>query len=145
MTTELTASGSARTLPGEVPSSKSIQIALPDDTNTGWSGLAWIIVMLIPVTVGGAILSPTINSAITKRVVPSEIGGMLGMSTAFVSAANALAPVIGGAVFQTLGSTAPFLGGGVLMVILWLIARRAIKPALSEQASVPVAEGVPVH
>ncbi|HEY3342090.1 MAG TPA: MFS transporter [Anaerolineae bacterium] len=145
MTAELTASGSARTLPGEAPAARSIQIALPDDTNTGWAGLAWIIIMLLPVAVGGAILSPTINSAITKRVAPSEIGGMLGMSTAFVSAANALAPVIGGALFQTLGSSAPFLGGGVLLAILWFIARRAIKPAPTGQASVPMAEGVPVH
>ena len=148
MTAELTASGAASAQSGEVSSTKSIQIALPDDTHTGLAGLAWIIVMLVPVTVGGAILSPTINSAITKRVTPSEIGGMLGISTAFVSAANALAPVIGGAVFQALGSTAPFLGGGILVAILWIIAQRAIKPrptsATSPSAN-QAAEGAPAH
>jgi DHA1 family tetracycline resistance protein-like MFS transporter len=123
--------------------STSVQISLPDDTHTGWAGLAWIIVMLLPVTVGGAILSPTINSAITKRVMPSEIGGMLGISTAFVSAANALAPLIGGAVFQTLGSTAPFLAGGILTLILWVIAQQAIKPPAPapDAAGNPVTEG----
>ena len=147
MMAELTAHSTASAQSGQVSSSSNIQIALPDDSHTGLVGLAWIIVMLLPVTVGGAILSPTINSAITKRVTPSEIGGMLGMSTAFVSAANALAPVIGGAVFQALGSTAPFLGGGILVAILWVIAQRAIKPQPASTVSVgnQAAEGAPAH
>jgi DHA1 family tetracycline resistance protein-like MFS transporter len=141
VTAELNASGSAQTLAGETSSAQNIQIALPDDAHTGWLGLAWILLALVPVTVGGAILSPTLNSAITKRVVPSEIGGMLGMSTAFVSAANALAPLVGGAVFQALGSSAPFLGGGLLLVILWLSARREIKPV----QHAPATEGMPAR
>jgi DHA1 family tetracycline resistance protein-like MFS transporter len=143
LSAELTAS---RTLPGEVSATKSISVPLPDDTTTGWLGLGWLVVMLIPVTVGGAVLSPTINSAITKRVSPGEIGGMLGMSAAFVSAANALAPVVGGAIFQALGSTAPFLGGGLVMALLWLLARRSItaaKPTTTETAS--AVTSVPAH
>jgi MFS transporter, DHA1 family, tetracycline resistance protein len=143
VSTELTRE---RTLPGEMPTTKHIEIPLPDDTSVGWLGLVWIIVMLVPVTVGGSVLSPSINSAITKRVGITEIGGMLGISAAFVSAANALAPLVGGAVFQVFGSTAPFLGGGLLMAVLWVLARRYIKPRpaiASDEITIPA--GKPAH
>jgi DHA1 family tetracycline resistance protein-like MFS transporter len=147
VTNELTASGSTRNLTSDVPDTRSIQIPLPDDTHTGWGGLAWAVIMLLPVTVGAAVLSPTINSAITKQVDPLEVGGMLGISAAFASAANALAPLVGGAVFQAFGSTAPFLGGGLLLVILWLVAQRAIKAQSSPtgQTQERSANGMPAR
>lgn len=137
----------SRVLAGEMPVTRHVDVPIPDDSSVGWLGLGWIIVMLIPATVGGAVLSPTINSAITKRVAPTEIGGMLGISAAFVSAANAFAPVIGGAVFQAFGSTAPFLGGGLLMALLWLLARRYVKqtPPVPQVTTAPAASKSPAH
>jgi hypothetical protein len=35
---------------------------------------------------------------------------------------------VGGAIFQALGSRAPFLLGGALLAVLFLIALRAIRP-----------------
>ena len=140
ITAELTASHS---LPGEVPVPTRIQVPLPDQTNNGWLGLVWLAVVLLPATIGGGVLSPSINSAITKRVQPTEIGGMLGLSAAFVSAANALAPLVFGAIFQVFGSTAPFLLGGILVAVMWLLARRSIPDRKPLQSS-PVAAGASV-
>jgi len=107
------------------PTTGSLKIDLPPDTHNGWLGLAWILVAMIPASIGGGVLQPSINSLITKRVPREEVGGILGISAAFLSGANALAPLLGGVIFQVLGSTAPFLLGGLLMgALLWIALRR---------------------
>jgi len=88
----------------------------------------------VPAAIGGGVLQPGLNSLITKRVEPHEIGGTLGISAAFLSGANALAPLIGGALFQALGSTAPFLTGGLILAALWLLAWQLIRPGREELA-----------
>ncbi len=124
---ELTGSN-GRTLPGETPPTQGLPVALPDDGNTGWLGIGWGLAAMIIASIGGAVLSPAINSSITRRVDPFEVGGTLGISASFVSAANALAPVVFGALFNWLGSTAPFLIAGLLTAVLWWVAARSIKP-----------------
>ena len=100
-----------------------IQIGLPDDSHVGWLGLGWLALTMIPIAIGGGVLQPSINSLLTQNVSSTEVGGMLGMSTSFLSAANAITPLVLGAIFQALGSTAPFLIGGLLLLTLWLLAR----------------------
>jgi MFS transporter, DHA1 family, tetracycline resistance protein len=106
----------------------SISVPIPEEGNDGWFGLIWILVAMIPAAVGGGLLSPSINSLLTKNA-PGDIGGTLGMSTALVSAANAITPIIGSAIFQVLGSTAPFLIGGIVLAGLYFAARRSIPTA----------------
>lgn len=106
---------------------EKLQISLPDDANRGWFGLGWILIAMIPTAIGGGLLQPAINSLITQRARPEEIGGMLGISAALLSGANAIAPVAGGAIFQVFGAQAPFFIGGALLVVLWLVAMRSVK------------------
>lgn len=134
-----------RSLPGETPVTQDIAVSLPDDSRNSWLGLGWILVAMIPASIGGGILQPAINSLITKRVESGETGGMLGVSAAFLSGANALAPLIGGAIFQALGSTAPFLAGGLLMAVLWAISLRFLKPGREEKAPAGLARGGTAH
>ncbi len=134
---ELTASGSFRT--HENPTTQSIQVSIPNDDHNGWSGLAWILVAMIPTSIGGGILQPSINSLITKRVDKSEIGGILGISAALLSGANAIAPVLFGAIFQGLGSTMPFLTGGFMLAVLLGLAYNLVKPGSEETAPVGLA------
>jgi MFS transporter, DHA1 family, tetracycline resistance protein len=112
--------------PGETPPVQDIQIALPDDENIGWLGFSWLLVAMIPVSIGGGVLQPSINSALTKRVEPDEIGGTLGISASFLSGANAITPLVMGAIFEWVGAGAPFLVGGVILFVLWLVARRSL-------------------
>lgn len=136
---ELSASGDFRT--HENPTTRDLAVELPPDDHTGWLGLAWILAAMIPVSIGGGILQPSINSLITKRVQRSDVGGTLGISAAFLSGANALAPLIGGAVFQAWGSSAPFLLGGLLMACLLALSLRYIQAGQEESAPAGLARG----
>ena len=126
---ELSAEDGADQLTGQ-----AIAVEIPDDDETGWLGIGWILVVMIPVAIGGGILHPAINSLITKRSAPNEVGAMLGVSAAFFSGANAIAPLIGGALFQVFGSTSPFIVWGMTMGILLIVALRFVQPGREEVA-----------
>ncbi|MBZ0306032.1 MAG: MFS transporter, partial [Anaerolineae bacterium] len=130
---ELSAHTSA--VPTSEGAAASTNVPLPDDTNTGWLGVIWIAIALIPVSIGGGLLQPSINSLITKRIRPEEIGTVLGVSAAFISAANAVTPVFGGFVFQQFGSTVPFLAGGIIIAVLLVIALLKVQPGPEEQVA----------
>jgi DHA1 family tetracycline resistance protein-like MFS transporter len=123
---EITTGGSMRA--HENPTTQNLPVQLPPDTTTGWIGLVWILIAAIPTSIGGGMLQPTINSLITKRIEVGEIGGMLGISAALLSGANAIAPLLWGVVFQALGPSWPFLLGGILLVVLMLLSMRMIRP-----------------
>jgi DHA1 family tetracycline resistance protein-like MFS transporter len=127
ITAEFNASRQASAAGHQTPATQNIAVALPDDSSKGWLGLAWILVAMIPAAIGGGLLQPAINSMLTRSVDKSEVGGTLGVSSAFLSGANVWAPVFGGVLFQAFGSTAPFLAGGALLAVLWVIARQIVK------------------
>jgi DHA1 family tetracycline resistance protein-like MFS transporter len=102
-----------------------LAVPLPDDGSTGWLGVVWLLVATIPTAVGGGLISPSVNSLLTK-LVGRDVGGTLGVSSAMVSAANAITPILGGAIFQVLGSTAPFLAGGLVLAVLFFIALQKV-------------------
>lgn len=105
----------------------NLDIPLPDDENTGWFGLVWMLVALVPTAIGGGMLSPSINSLITQRSDALDVGSALGVSTALVSAANTITPLVTGSMFQFLGSTAPFFIGGVILFVLMLATTQSLK------------------
>jgi len=104
-------------------------IDLPEDGGSGWNGIAWVLASMIPLSVGGGVLQPALNSLVTKRVEHQEVGGMLGISTSLLSAANVIAPLLGGVIFQEISPRAPFLLGGVIMAMLLVLAIKLIRPA----------------
>ena len=71
-------------------------------------------------------MHPAVNSLITKSTDKGEVGAMLGMSAAFYSAANAIAPLFYGLLFQLLGAPVPFFAGGIILAVLWILAPKAI-------------------
>jgi len=71
---------------------------------------------------GGGLLHPAVNSLITKSAKKSEVGEMLGISSGMYSAANAAAPLFYGSLFQWLGAPVPFFAGGLILLILWVLA-----------------------
>ncbi|MBL8156633.1 MAG: MFS transporter [Anaerolineae bacterium] len=112
---------------GEGVSASTVSVPIPEDGNSGWLGLVWILVAMIPAAIGGGLLSPSINSLLTKRA-GSEVGSTLGVSSALVSTANAITPILGGGIFSFLGSTAPFLIGGITLGALYFVARQTVRP-----------------
>lgn len=127
---QLTAGGSFRT--HENPTTRPVAIELPDDTHNGWLGLAVTLIAMVPASIGGGLLQPAINSLITKRVTPAEVGGMLGISAALLSGANAVAPLVGGWIFQGMGPAAPFWLGALLLAALLALSLVNIKAGREE-------------
>ena len=107
-----------------------IEIELPDADNRGVGGFAWFLVAIIPISIGAGLIRPSLNSLITQRVGSNEYGRVLGTSSSLVSGANAIAPLLGGLIFQAYGNTAPFLLGGLLMALLTIISFILIQPTV---------------
>jgi len=82
---------------------------------------------MVPAAIGGGVLQPSINSTLTKQVAVDEIGGTLGLSASFLSGANALTPLVMGAIFQWVGAGAPFFIGGLILILFWVFARKSLK------------------
>ena len=118
----------------EDDSAEELTVDLPPDDNTGWFGLAWILVAITPIALGGGLLRPSINSLLTKTVESHQFGAILGVSSSVVSAANALTPVTGGFAFEHFGSTTPFMAGGIILIILLMISSRIMDKAEHEKA-----------
>jgi MFS family permease len=87
---------------------------------------------MVPASIGGGILHPSINSLITKRVDKGRVGSMLGISAALLSGANALAPLLGGVIFQVFGPSMPFLLGGLALAGLLVLAVQNLKAGSEE-------------
>ncbi|MFT3891833.1 MAG: MFS transporter [Anaerolineales bacterium] len=109
-----------------VTSTQSIKVTPPEETNKGWFGIVWLLVASFPAALGGGVLHPAVNSLITQSSDKSEVGGMLGISSGMYSAANAIAPLFYGTLFQWLGAPVPFFVGGVILLLLWIFAPRVI-------------------
>ena len=109
---------------------KDIQVSLPNEANRGWAGIVWLVIASLPAAVGGGVLHPAVNSLISKSSEKSEVGGMLGISASMYAAANAIAPLFYGSLFQWAGASVPFFTGGLILVMLWFFAPRAIPKTL---------------
>lgn len=105
---------------------QTIKVALPDQAARGWLGIIWLLVASFPAALGGGVLHPAVNSLITKAADRSEVGSLLGISAGFYSAANAIAPLFYGSLFQWLGAPVPFFIGGLILLALWMLAPRSI-------------------
>lgn len=105
---------------------QDIRVQLPDQATRGWAGILWLVIASFPAALGGGVLQPALNSMITKSADKNEVGGMLGISSSMYSAANAIAPLFYGFLFQWFGAPVPFMAGGLILLALWFIAPRAI-------------------
>lgn len=99
----------------------AIPLALPDESQRGLGGIAWFLIAVIPLTIGAGLIRPALNSLMVRWTPSGDSGAILGVSASTVSLANAVAPLLGGWIFQTQGAAAPFaLGGGVMLALFVL-------------------------
>jgi DHA1 family tetracycline resistance protein-like MFS transporter len=74
-----------------------------------------LLISVAPVAFSGGMLNTLLASTLTKAVDRTEIGGILGFSTAIESSTRIIAPIAAGALIAQLGPWAPGLVGGLLM------------------------------
>jgi DHA1 family tetracycline resistance protein-like MFS transporter len=107
----------------------------------GWAitpNLPVLLVIMLPLAMGGGMLNTVINSAITKAVTREEIGGTLGISTSLESVSRVIAPSAGGFLLQNLGAWAPGVVSAILMAwTIILTYRRIIRAKITAVPSVP--------
>jgi DHA1 family tetracycline resistance protein-like MFS transporter len=108
-------------------STSEYDIDLPSGENTGWLGISWLLIAMIPTSIGAGMISPSINSMLSRSVPAAQRGQVMGSSTAFVSAANVIAPLFGGSLIQFYGLGAPFWCWAVVLVIALLLAWRMLE------------------
>ncbi len=78
--------------------------------------LGFLLIALIPVALASGMLRVSINSALTKSVEKSEVGGILGLSASMSSFTRVVAPLIGSFLLAEISPVAPGITGSVLMI-----------------------------
>jgi DHA1 family tetracycline resistance protein-like MFS transporter len=96
----------------------------------GWAitpNLPVLLVVMLPLSLGGGTLNTVLNSAITKAVTREEIGGTLGISASLESMTRVISPSVGGFLLGTVGAWAPGAVSALLMLwAVWFAYRRII-------------------
>jgi DHA1 family tetracycline resistance protein-like MFS transporter len=103
----------------------------------------FLLLVLVPIAVSGGILGVVSNSALTKSVFPEEVGGTLGLSAALDSLARVIAPIVGGFLIDSLGTSAPGVLGALIMAGLIFFVWRRILFVPDQACPVPSTVDVP--
>ncbi len=97
----------------------------------GWAfsnSLAALLIALAPLALASGMLRVSTNSALTKSVVQSEVGGILGLSASMNSFTQVIAPLIGSFLLAQISPAAPGVLGALLMIGVVLITWIQILP-----------------
>jgi len=95
-----------------------------------------LLIVLIPLSVGGGILNTLLSSVLTKVVEPEEVGGTLGLATSVESLTRVLAPALGGALLTWWGVWGPALFAAIVMAwVTYFIMRRIAGEVPAAQAA----------
>jgi DHA1 family tetracycline resistance protein-like MFS transporter len=84
----------------------------------GWLTLIPALLLLV---FGQGLITPTMSSAVAGQVGPERRGQMLGFQQSAGSFARVIGPALAGVLFQHVGVPAPYVVGGVLVVIALLL------------------------
>ncbi|MFO8036706.1 MAG: MFS transporter [Anaerolineales bacterium] len=78
--------------------------------------LGILLTAMVPVALASGMLRVSVNSALTKSVYPSEVGGILGLSASMNSFTRVVSPLIGSFLLAEISPAAPGIVGSLLMV-----------------------------
>ena len=112
----------------------------------GWAlapSVFWLLIVLTPTSLSGGILNTLLSSTLTKSVASQEIGGILGLSASIESSTRIIAPILGGALLEKIGTWSPGAFGAVIMAgvtiyVYTKILNHPIVIGLREQQTVPI-------
>jgi DHA1 family tetracycline resistance protein-like MFS transporter len=99
-----------------------------------------LLIVLIPLSLGGGILNTVLSSALTKVVEPEEVGGTLGLAASVESATRVIAPALGGVLLASLGVWGPALFCAILMFWVTTFIMRRIAGDLPEPTDTAMLE-----
>jgi len=90
----------------------------------------WMMAFVIPfVPIGTALMFPAVTSLLSHAVESAELGTMMGVAQTFAGIARVIAPIVGTIAFQRLGISAPFIAGGlIVLMVSWATFRHVHAP-----------------
>ena len=97
----------------------------------GWAivpNVPWLLVALLPMAVGAGAFNSLINSAISKAVTPSEVGGMLGFGAGLESSTRVVMPAIASYLLGAYGPSTPGYMGSVILLVVVVYAFVNLRP-----------------
>jgi DHA1 family tetracycline resistance protein-like MFS transporter len=126
----------------------TVSVVLMGISLLGWAlapSLLWLYIIMTPNALSGGLLNTLLSSTLTKAVVPQEIGGILGLSSAVESSTRIIAPLLGGVLLQQIGTWAPGTFGAVVMVgvsifVFITIYNNPIVATLNQSKAAPAAD-----
>jgi DHA1 family tetracycline resistance protein-like MFS transporter len=87
----------------------------------------WVLlVTLAAIATSSGVLGPVASSALSKSVTPQEVGGTLGLGAALDGLNRIAAPILGGALMDALGTSAPAVVGALIVGGLIVFTRQRI-------------------
>ncbi|PWB74160.1 MAG: MFS transporter [Anaerolineales bacterium] len=118
-------------------------VALMAVSLIGWAwapSVFWLLVVLTPTSLSGGLLNTLLSSTLTKAVAPQEVGGILGLSASVESSTRILAPIIGGALLEKVGTWSPGAFGAIVMigVTVYVAAKILNHPIVASLKQEPV-------
>ncbi len=85
-------------------------------------GLAVLGVALALLAFGSGINNPSNQSMLSKLAPQEKVGGVLGVGQSISTLGRILGPIIGGAAFQYLGISSPYVIGAVVMMVAFMLS-----------------------
>ena len=77
---------------------------------------------------GIGLITPTLNSLISKMVLPSELGEVFGVNTSLNSLMTIIGPLTAGLIYDYINPTAPYWLGAILLMIAFVLMIRIKAP-----------------
>lgn len=126
----------------------TVSVMLMGISLLGWAlapSVLWIYIIMTPTALSGGLLNTLLSSTLTKAVAPQEVGGILGLSAGVESATRVIAPILGGALLERIGTWAPGVFGAAVMVgvsifVFITIYNHPIAAALGQKQGMPAAK-----
>jgi DHA1 family tetracycline resistance protein-like MFS transporter len=89
----------------------------------------WLLYIILGiVSMGIGLITPTLNSQISKIVLPSELGEVFGVNTSLNSLMTIIGPLTAGLVYDYISPTAPYWLGAILLLIAFVLIFRIKAP-----------------
>jgi len=83
----------------------------------------WVLAAIVPcVPVGTALLFPSTTALVSRHVVRSEYGTVMGVMQTFAGLARIVGPILATGAFERLGQGAPFYLAGAIVAVVGLLA-----------------------
>lgn len=90
-----------------------------------FSATLWILMGVLAILAfGSGVNTPSLQSLVSQTSHDSEVGGTMGLSQSTSSLARIIGPLLGGWVYDLFGIQFPFVVGGLIMLVAFLLSWR---------------------